>query len=202
MSEVWKGFYVLEGIDGAGKTTAMELLRERAKREGMGNVVFTAEPTRYGCAMLDAMRADAEPQADTLSYLFAADRNEHLYGEDGIKACLDAGCVVVCDRYLFSSLVYQGIAGGGETAGRLNAGFPLPEVLFLFDISAGEAIERIVARGGKRSAFERLAFLRRAEAEYRRVAGEFEGAGLRIVSVDARLPREEIAGIIWSGIWK
>ena len=202
MNEIWKGFYVIEGIDGAGKTTAMELLRERAKGEGKGNVVFTAEPTRYGSGVLDAMRKDAEPQVDTLSYLFAADRNEHLYGVDGIKACLDAGCAVVCDRYLFSSLVYQGIAGGGGTARRLNDSFPLPEVLFLFDISAGEAIERISERGGKRCAFERLAFLRRAEAEYRRVAGEFEGAGLRIVSVDARLPREEIADTIWSGIWK
>ena len=202
MSEVWQGFYALEGIDGSGKTTAMWLLRERAKREGKGNVVFTAEPTRYGRGMLDAMRADAEPQADTLSYLFAADRNEHLYGEDGIKACLDAGCAVVCDRYLFSSLVYQGIAGGVETARRLNAGFPLPEILFLLDIRAEEAIERIAARGGKRCAFERLDFLRKAEREYRRVAAEFEGAGLRIVSVDARLPREEIAGTIWSGIWK
>lgn len=204
MSEIWKGFYVLEGIDGSGKTTAMELLRERAKREGKDNVVFTAEPTRYGSGMLDAMRKDAEPQADTLSYLFAADRNEHLYGEDGIKACLDAGCAVVCDRYLFSSLVYQGIAGGEETARRLNANFPLPEILFLFDIGAGEAVERVAARGCKRCAFERLAFLRRAEAEYRRLKMrlEMEEWDMRIVSVDARLTREEVAGIIWNGIWK
>ena len=202
MSEVWKGFYVLEGIDGAGKSTAMELLRERAKREGMSNVVFTAEPTRYGRGMLNAMRKDAEPRPDTQSYLFAADRNEHLYGEDGIKACLDAGCAVVCDRYLFSSLVYQGIAGGGEMAERLNANFPLPEVLFLFDISAEEAVKRIAARGGETCAFERLDFLQKAEAEYRRVAAEFEGAGLRIASIDARLPQETIADAIWSGIWK
>ena len=204
MSEIWKGFYVLEGIDGAGKTSAMWHLRERAKREGKGNVAFTAEPTRYGRAMLDAMCKDVEPCPDTLSYLFAADRNEHLYGKGGVRERIGAGRRVICDRYLFSSLVYQGIAGGGETARRLNGGFPLPEILFLFDISAKKAFERIKERGGKRCAFERLDFLRKAEEEYRRLGrslmiGEWD---MLTLTVDAEKDAGEIADFIWSEIWK
>ena len=203
MSEIWKGFCVLEGIDGAGKTTAMELLQRKVIEEGLlADVFFTAEPTGRGRAMLEELRRNGEPLPATLAYLFAADRHEHLYGKGGVRERIGAGRRVICDRYLFSSLVYQGIAGGGETARRLNAGFPLPEILFLFDISAEEAGKRIAARGGKRSAFERQDFLRKAAREYRRVAAEFEGAGMRIVSIDARLPREEIAGIIWSEAWK
>ena len=206
MSEIWQGFYVLEGIDGSGKSTAIRQLKELYKKKGKGAVSFTSEPTSAGRKMLSALRyrsAPRETHVDSLSYLFAADRNEHLYGNGGIKDRLSQGVKVVCDRYLFSSLVYHGIAGGGEMARRLSAAFPLPEILFLFDISAEEAVERIAARGEEEdSAFERLEFLQKAEREYRRVAAEFEGAGLRIVSVDARLPREEIAGTIWREVWK
>ena len=203
MSEIWKGFYVLEGIDGAGKTSAIELLQRKAMEEGLlDSVFFTAEPTGRGRAMLEELRRNGEPLPATLGYLFAADRHEHLYGKGGVRERIGAGRKVICDRYLFSSLVYQGIEGGGETARRLNVGFPLPEILFLFEIGAEVAFERIAARGGKRCAFERLDFLRKAAREYRRVAAEFEGAGVRIVGIDARLPREEIAGIIWSEVWK
>ena len=89
-------------------------------------------------------------------------------------------------------------------AERLNAAFPLPEILFLFDISAEEAFERIAARGGETCAFERLDFLQKAEAEYRRLKMrlEMEQWDMRIVGIDARLPREEIADTIWREIWK
>ena len=194
MTTVWKGFYVIEGIDGAGKSTCINLLKERSRLECASDIVFTHEPTKYGRAMIDAMRQDAEPRKNTLSLLFAADRNEHLFGKDGIYDCLWGGCRVVCDRYLFSSLAYQ----GGDFAERLNAGFPLPESLYFLEIGAEAAMERIAARG-QADAFERLESLQKVQAEYERVIARYEGAplGMRVMRINARLPAEQIAEIIW-----
>lgn len=196
---VWKGFYVLEGIDGAGKTTCMELLREKAKMEGVSNVAFTAEPTSLGRDMLAMMRRDAEPRADTLAFLFAADRNEHIYGEGGIKACIEAGRSVFCDRYLFSSIVYQGLSGDPVLPEAINEWFPLPEAALWLDVKADVAMARIARRGKAPTPFESADFLREARELYESLFYNWEesGTAMRIVRIDASLPAEDVADIVW-----
>lgn len=196
---VWKGFYVLEGIDGAGKSTCMELLREKAETEGVRNVAFTAEPTRRGRDMLAMMRRDAEPRADTLAFLFAADRNEHLYGNGGIREMLGAGCPVFCDRYLFSSIVYQGLSGDPVLPEAINKRFPLPEAALWLDVKADVAMARIARRGKAPTPFESADFLREAGELYESLFcnwGE-SGTAMRIVRIDASLPAEDVADIVW-----
>lgn len=212
---VWKGFYVLEGIDGAGKSTQIELLKARAEKEGLAERVhFTAEPTKYGRAMLRAIRGFASPfdgetehdvvEPATLAYIFAADRHEHVFGKDGISDSLDRGEKVFCDRYCFSSIVYQGLKGYNNLVAMLNADFPLPEILFFLDISAEEAIKRIKARGvAEDVAFERLDFLQKAEQEYKQHIANFKAIGseMRVVILDALQPQEKIAAAIWREVW-
>ncbi len=214
----WQGFYVLEGIDGAGKSTQIELLKARAEREGIAERVhFTAEPTKYGRAMLRAIRDFASPfdgetehdvvEPATLTYLFAADRHEHIYGVGGIKEQIDAGRKVICDRYFFSSLAYQGAAGekSAKLAFKLNIAntdFPYPEVLFYLDIGVGTALKRIK---GRRiiDPMERQDFLQKVASKYEWVVSEFEKTDLpiRVIRIDATFPQEEIAEIIWREIW-
>jgi dTMP kinase len=101
-----------EGVEGAGKSTQLELLR-RALEGRSREVVVTREPggtpagERIRALLLDP-RVELHPRAEAL--LFAAARAEHV--EKVIRPALDRGAWVVCDRFLDSSLVYQGIARG------------------------------------------------------------------------------------------
>lgn len=197
--KIWKGFYVLEGIDGSGKTTCMELLKGRAAREGAGNVAFTSEPTDRGRAMLALMARDGGPHPDTACHVYAADRSGHLYGKGGVREALDAGLAVFCDRYLFSSIVYQGLLGDPVLPEEINKRFPLPEAVLWLDIGADEAMERIARRGKPRPAAESAEFLREARELYGSLFFNWEEAGtaMRIVRVDASRPPEEVADIAW-----
>ena len=111
---VLSNFVVLEGIDGSGTTSQLRLLKEKFALEDKGNsVVFTQEPTSgsIGILIRSALQGSSVFAPETMTRLFAADRCEHLYGKEGIKAALTAGKAVFSDRYLFSSLAYQTAAG-------------------------------------------------------------------------------------------
>ena len=105
-------FIVLEGGDGCGKSTQARLLAAALRREGL-EVVQTFEPgaTPLGSAIRELVlhsRSDVTPLAEAL--LMAADRAQHVVEQ--IRPALDRGEWVVCDRYVPSSLVYQGVVRG------------------------------------------------------------------------------------------
>jgi dTMP kinase len=104
-------FITFEGQDGSGKTTQAALLVDWLRGEGR-EVVATREPggTPLGEAIREAVLHGHEMTAWTEALLFAAARAEHV--EKVIRPALDRGAWVVCDRFLDSSLVYQGIARG------------------------------------------------------------------------------------------
>src|SRR5918995_1483305 len=105
-------FVTFEGLDGCGKTTQAELLRERLQREGR-MVVLTREPggTPLGERIRELLLADSDDMAPWAeAALFAAARAELV--ERVIRPALERGAVAVSDRYVDSSLAYQGIARG------------------------------------------------------------------------------------------
>ena len=115
-------FITFEGMDGAGKTTQIRLLQERLERAGE-RVAVTREPG--GNALAEKIRAlllDPESEMDPLTeaYLYAAARAEHV--RRVILPALQRGETVLCDRYLDSSLAYQGYGRGlgEETVRRIN----------------------------------------------------------------------------------
>ncbi len=152
-------FIVLEGMDFSGKTTIAKLLKPRLEDYGF-DVVLTREPG--GCNVAERLRevllsTKNEMTALTEAYLFMAGRNEHLL--QTILPAINEGHVVICDRFLGSSLVYQGV---GKEIGfkKIMELFepilydPAIEVMlrehmqtFLFDISHGEARHRLEASG-------------------------------------------------------
>ena len=116
-------FITFEGMDGAGKTTQIRLLQERLEKAGE-RVVVTREPG--GNALAEKIRAlllDPASEMDPLTeaYLYAAARAEHV--RRVILPALQRGETVLCDRYLDSSLAYQGYGRGlgEETVRRINA---------------------------------------------------------------------------------
>ena len=200
-----KNFIVFEGIDGSGTSTQIELLQNALSNASIQTassekIFFTAEPTTLetGLFLRTILAGKIETASDTRAFLFAADRAEHVYGKSGIIEQLNSGKTVVCDSYLFSSLAYQGIECGFELPQKLNAGFPLPEYLFFFDIEAKTALERIAKRGGKTEIYEKLDYLEKTVDAYRRVIAQYEkdaAAGknsMKIIRIDANLSAQTI----------
>lgn len=145
---VLKRLIVLEGIDGAGTSSQADLLAQRIRALGR-TVRVDHEPTAgpVGRLVADALQHRITLEAGTLAYLYAGDRFQHLHGPGGILEGLANDGIVIADRWYFSSLAYQGVTAGMELAERLNAGFPLPEVLVFLDTPVEESQRRLTGRG-------------------------------------------------------
>ena len=186
-------FVTFEGLDGSGKSTQAELLAEWLRAEGR-TVLTTREPggTPVGEAVRDLVLHGDELSPWTEAALFAAARAEHV--ELAIRPALERGEDVVCDRYLDSSVAYQGIARGlgEERVLELNltvTGGLLPDRTFLVLVDPEEAQRR----GGEvRDRIERetAEFMRRADEAFRSLAASYPE---RIVALDGQRPAEEIA---------
>jgi dTMP kinase len=202
---ILRNFAVFEGIDGTGTTTQLNMLRDSYDRNASGEkspVWFTCEPTsgEIGRLIRRALSGEIALSGDAMARLFAADRAEHIYGAGGIVERLDSGMAVFSDRYLFSSLAYQGETVSTELPRKLNEDFPLPEILFFFDLDPDAAMERVERRAGKLEIYEKRDFQRKVRARYLETVDRFEREepAMRVIRIDAALPVRSIAEKIWS----
>ena len=199
--DVLSGFIVLEGLDGAGTTTQLRRISSRLESSGRA-CHSTAEPTDgpIGRLIRSALRNEIALDPCTLALLFAADRNEHLFaGDAAIVRLVEKGIVVLCDRYVFSSLAYQSIGCGYDFVYSLNHRFPLPEHLFFLDVPPEECQRRLAGRPGI-ELFERIELQQEILSYYRRGMDAIAGSGTRITLVDGTLPIKEVEEKIWSVI--
>ncbi len=207
---ILKNFIVLEGIDGAGTTTQLDIIKNTP---GTQKFLFTAEPTPspVGKFLRQMLKGDVPVSNETAAYVFAADRNEHVNGPltiDGdrhlctgiVEAC-NNGHTVISDRYLFSSLAYQSINCDPEIPRRLNESFPLPQLLIYFDLSPRQSLSRIGGRG-TREIYEKEDFLEKTVEQYRKVIAEYsspeKSCGMETFVLDASKSKEEVSAAIFS----
>jgi dTMP kinase len=195
-------FIVLEGADGSGKSTQVTRLAERLRSSGR-TVVETFEPgatalgSRIRALVLDGPGASVGgvgPDATTEALLMAADRAQHV--AEVVRPALARGDWVVCDRFVPSSLVYQGVARGlgveaVAAASAWATGGLDPDVIVVLDVVDGVADAR-------RSQTDRLeregaAFHAAVRAGYRDLAGSNGW-----VLVDANASVDTVADEIWS----
>jgi len=199
--DIIKNFAVFEGGDGSGTTTQLLMLEEYIKREYGGRIPFfsTFEPTegQIGKLIRAALKKEMPLQSRTLAMLFAADRNEHLYGEEGIISHINSGWFIASDRYALSSLVYQGIECGEELPDFLNRRFPAPEVTIFLDIEPETAIARIKKRSSLEM-YEYIEFQEKVRAQYKAVITKYRAAGARVEIIDASKTANEVADQVWS----
>jgi dTMP kinase len=186
-------FISLEGLDGSGKTTQARLLRDAVEGDGL-DVVLTREPggTELGESIRDLLLHGGHVAPWAEAALYAASRAQHV--DEVIRPALARGAVVVCDRYVDSSIAYQGIARGLglERVLELNlaaVGGLMPEITFLLEIDVAGADRRV---GAVRDRLEREddGFRARVAAAYGEVARRFPE---RVVVVEASRRPEEIA---------
>nr|WP_206204600.1 dTMP kinase [Thermococcus sp. MAR1] len=174
-------FIVMEGIDGAGKSTQAKLLAKWFEERGY-DVVLTKEPTDTAFGKLirklvltggregiiDGARISHEAEA----LLFAADRAEHV--SKLIKPAVEAGKVVISDRYFYSSLAYQWARGLDlEWLIDLNRFAIRPDLVILLDLPVKESMKRINGRSIK-TEFDKIAELqKRVRENYLKLAERF-----------------------------
>jgi len=193
-------FVTFEGLDGSGKTTQAELLRGRLESDGM-DVVATREPggTDLGERIRDLVLhgGDVVPWAEAL--LYAASRAQHV--EEVIRPALERGATVVCDRYVDSSVAYQ---GGGRELGLdrvldLNLAAVdglMPDTTFLLEVAPEAGVARI-DRKMDRIEREDGAFRERAAEAYRELAERYPD---RIHVLDGSRPIEDLAEEVYAGV--
>lgn len=185
-------FVSFEGADGSGKSTQAELLRAALAAEGR-EVVRTREPggTELGDDVRALVLVGPAMGAWAEAALFAASRAQHV--EEVIRPALQRGADVISDRYVDSSLAYQGIARGLGVDAVLDlnlavTGGLLPDVTFLLLLDPGVAIGRQAEPD--RLEREGLELQAKVDAAYRELAERFAE---RIVVIDAARAPDEIA---------
>jgi dTMP kinase len=197
--EIIPNFAVFEGGDGSGTTTQLSILSKRLKKPGSPCFFSTFEPTggQIGKVIRAALTKQVPVTPQTLAFLFAADRNEHIYGPDGILEHANRGELVISDRYALSSLVYQGIECGDELPASLNFRFPAPETLIFLDLEPEIALKRMKSRASL-EIYEYREFQVKVREKYKSLLGMYADAGVRVETLDASKSAREVADRVWS----
>jgi dTMP kinase len=209
-AEVKRGFFItFEGGEGAGKSTQIDRLARKLRAKKY-DVLLTREPG--GSPGAEAVRhvllsgaAEAfGPEMEAL--LFAAARSDHV--EQVIRPAVERGAIVLCDRFLDSSRVYQGVTGGLDPAfmasvERVAINGMMPDMTLILDIDPAEGLKRATARRGSgdqpdRFEKEALAVHQRRREAFLAIAEAEPG---RCVVVDAARDSEEVEDIVTAAVF-
>lgn len=192
-------FITLEGPEGSGKTSAIKIVKERLEKEGY-QIIMTREPggtpisEQIRNVILNKENTAMDPRTEAL--LYAASRRQHLV--EKVWPAVKEGKIVICDRYLDSSLSYQGYARGLGIDEILNVNMyategTYPNLTLLFDIEPEKGLARISANSKRevnRLDLEKLSFHKLVREGYLKLAERFPD---RFVIIDASKPLEEVA---------
>lgn len=167
-------FIVLEGLDGAGISTQAVRLEKHLRKLGYGTFL-TKEPTMslIGDLIQSALKGNWHAPGTSLQLLFSADRAKHI--TDEIEPALKRGKMVVCDRYVFSTLAY-GFASGVdfEWLYAINKTFKTPDLTIFIDVSPDVSMSRIITRRERGKLFEKRETLSKVRKAYLNLAKRFK----------------------------
>jgi dTMP kinase len=197
-------FITFEGGEGSGKSSHAAALAERLTAQGL-SVVLTREPGGSPGAevirhiLLSGMAKPLGPETEAI--LFAAARDDHV--RNVIRPALVDGKWVVCDRFIDSTRVYQGVLGKVDgklirSLERITVGAAMPDLTFILDVPATVGLARAKRRRGAGAADrfegESVDFHEDLRRAYRALAAE---EPRRIQLIDGRPPREVVGERIW-----
>ena len=191
-----KGVFIcVEGLDGCGKTTQSKFLVRRLVKMGY-DAIFTAEPSREKIGKLIkkyVLHGGKRVSSIVEALLFAADRFEHVDKE--VIPALKEGKIVVSDRYVYSSLAYQGATGLYlDWIEKINEYAMLPDLAVFVDVEPEIVIRRLKP---KKSVMEDL----ETQRKVREVYMKFVEKG-QLVKIDGNRSKKEVAGDILKVVLK
>ena len=200
-------FIVFEGIDGAGKTTQVDLLAQNLASLGR-EVSLSAEPTTLatGKAIRRALSGEEKKSECEMAAMFVLDRIAHnINSEIGIRALTERGIDVISDRYYYSSLAYQGTATDYEWVKAMNINSPeirRPDLCIYLDLLPEESLERISRGRETVEIYENLEKLTAVRAKFLSVVEDLRRDGESIYVVNAARAAEDIAKEIFEIVKK
>lgn len=178
-------FIVIEGLDGSGKTTQAKILVRKLKQSC--GAVFTAEPSQGKTGKFIRNRilyGEKRSPITVEALLFAADRIEHINNE--VLPKLEEGRLVICDRYTYSSLAYQGSAGLSlDWIKVINQNALKPDLSLFIDVDPEVVLSRLKR---KKSVMENL----KTQQKVREIYLEFVNNG-ELKIIDGDKPKVEVA---------
>lgn len=197
-------FIAFEGIDGSGKSTQIELLAERLKKEGIC-CYTTMEPTNgpVGSLIRQIMTGRIQMDNKAIAGLFVADRLDHLLNEaDGIAAKIEEGITVLTDRYYFSSYAYHSVDMPMEWVIKANEQSDIilrPTMNIFIDVDPDTALERIAKNRFRQELFEKRSRLVAVRENYKK-AFELLAEKENYTVIDGNQSKEAIADGIWEAV--
>ncbi|MBS1107758.1 MAG: thymidylate kinase [Deltaproteobacteria bacterium] len=180
---------VFEGVDGSGKSTQLGLLAEQLRESHLAPIV-TKEPTdgRWGRKIRAMARSGEVIAPEEELRWFLEDRREHV--EKVMRPGIEAGRIVLSDRYYLSTVAYQGARGFDPQAllAQAEAEFPMPDLALIFELDPEAGLARVQARGdAAEPTFEEAGFLARVAAVFRALDRPY------LARIDASRPIEAVA---------
>lgn len=194
-------FIVIEGLDGSGKTTQLRLLARHLREMGR-KVAETAEPTASatGGLVRDALSGLTPRSGSEIAALFMTDRVAHNTNPvNGIAKLLSEGHDVLCDRYYYSSLAYQGMVTSPEWVYRINLDCPdirVPDLCVFLDLDDEACMRRVEQGRSYREIYEDARTLIAVRERYYEIFRRLEGRDtVRVVNAD-RSPEEVASDVL------
>ena len=185
-------FIVIEGLDGAGTTTQTIAVAEILYEKFGLNVLPTFEPTSgiVGKQIRSILSGRTVVPPLVLAALFAADRMDHLYGENGIIGNLLEGEWVISDRYFHSSYAYQSIEMNEEELSWLDAIHAealIPDLTIFIDVPIKTCLQRITSGRHKQfEIYEKENILKKISLQYSKSIKMFHNNGHNIEIIDGK----------------
>lgn len=197
-------FVVFEGIDGSGKGTIIKetkrfLLQKGIKEE---QILITAEPTPgfYGKKVRELLKTNVNPNVNAQQFLelYVADRKEHL--EKQLRPALNADKIILCDRYKYSTFVYQSLQGiPVEKIKELHKGMLVPDLIFILDVSPTISLKRISKRK-QLEAFEKQDFLEKVRNGFLASKETFPEENIQIIDASKKI--REVKQAVSEKLWE
>jgi len=196
-------FIVFEGIDGAGKSTQIEKLRQKLVNEGR-KVFITAEPTQSvtGGILRDALSGNYKRTASELAAMFLSDRVFHNVNESvGINQALEKGFDVISDRYYYSSFAYQGLDSDIDWVINMNLNCPdirKPDLCVFLDLDAEKSKSRIDNNRATVEIFEKEEILNKIRNKFFDVFKRLSNENIEIVDASGTVDEvaEKISAVV------
>jgi dTMP kinase len=201
-----KNFFIaFEGLDGSGKSTQIQPLADKLKTKGF-NVYTTAEPTnsRIGLMIKDIFKHKMEADHRTIAALYAADRLEHVLNKtDGILKNLE-DCMVITDRYYFSSYAYHGTHMDMNWVidiNSLTADLLRPDLNIFIDVPIDVCVQRLNRGRSLTELYEDEENLNNVRKKYFEAFEKLKDKE-KVLIIDGNRPSELIAKDVWEAVWK
>ncbi len=194
---------VFEGIDGAGKTTQINMICARLKEDGR-RVTATAEPTEgpVGGLIREALEGVTARTECEMATLFTADRVAHnVNPAHGIRKLVNDGYIVISDRYYYSTLAYQGSATDFDWVRALNCDCPdirTPDLCVFLDLTPQASMERIGKNRVNTEIYENEKKLAEVRENFMRT---FAALPDRVVVINADRPIEAVAEDVYRAVY-